>query len=104
MIDDRRHLFRALDPETSRAAAYSIPLTEMEAEVYAVIKAAGPAGIISDEVRRKFGPDISYSSVTARYKALKEKGRIKIIGQRPGESGRKQSVMVAVDREVRHDT
>jgi DNA-binding transcriptional ArsR family regulator len=93
MMDDRRHLYRAEDPTTSRSAAHSIPLNELEAAVYTIICAAGERGIISDEVRRAFPPDMAYSSVTARYKALKERGLIEIVGRRPGSSGRMQSVM-----------
>lgn len=93
-VEDRRHLYRAEDPHTSRLAAESINLGELEAAVYTVICAAGPRGIISDEVRKSFDT-LPYSSVTARYKALKEKGLIEIIGCRPGSSGRLQSVMRA---------
>jgi len=41
-------------------------------------------------------PDVSsYSSVTARYKALKDKGLVLLNGERrPGRSGRNQSVMI----------
>ena len=51
--------------------------------------------MISDEVREAM-PDVSsYSSVTARYKALKDKGLVLLNGERrPGRSGRNQSVMI----------
>ena len=51
--------------------------------------------MISDEVRAAM-PDVSsYSSVTARYKALKDKGLVLLSGERrPGRSGRNQSVMI----------
>ena len=47
---------------------------------------------ISDQVLELF-PTLPYSSVTARYKALLEKGYIKIDGTRIGRSGRQQRIM-----------
>jgi len=91
-MNDRKHLYRADAPETSRLAAESIALGELEAAVYTVICAAGDRGIISDEVRRAFDA-LPYSSVTARYKSLKDRGLIEVIGCRPGDSGRLQSIM-----------
>jgi hypothetical protein len=40
-------------------------------------------------------PSMPYSSITARYKALLDKGFIQINGTRVGKSGRQQRVMVA---------
>jgi|DEB19_MinimDraft_3_1074340.scaffolds.fasta_scaffold40398_3 hypothetical protein len=87
-------LCRRTDPETSRAAASSIKPSILEGMVLEAIASFGKRGCISDEVRRLF-PDLAYSSVTARYKALKDKGLIEIVALRPGDSGRLQSVMVA---------
>lgn len=94
---DPHKLSRTADPQTSRAAAYSIDTTRLEALVYKTIRDAGPRGTISDEVREALADrDLSYSSVTARYAALKEKGLVEYSGyRRPGKSGRGQNVMVA---------
>lgn len=92
-------LYRPDDPETSRQAAEEIPdVTRLEEMVADVILDAGPSGIISDAVRHAcrdlYGVE-SYSSVTARYRALFEKGVIWYTGDKlPGASGRKQRVMV----------
>jgi len=105
-------LFRKDDPETSKAAAFSLGnVTPLERKVYEVIcrfpdgsgglvgpasKAENVIGCISDQVT-PFFPGLAYSSVTARYKALGEKGLIKFTGEkRPGKSGRGQRVMVGV--------
>jgi DNA-binding MarR family transcriptional regulator len=94
---DPHKLSRTLDPRTSHDAAYSIDTTRLEELVYETIRKAGPRGTISDEVRRALAHrDLSYSSVTARYAALKEKGLVEYSGhKRPGKSGRGQNVMVA---------
>lgn len=89
-------LVRRNDPTTSRSAAYAVAVTSMELKVLSVIKSFN-CGCISDEVRGEFPSDRSYSSVTARYKALMEKGLIVDTGvKRPGKSGRLQRVMKAV--------
>ena len=89
-------LVRAEGPETSREAAYSIDTTRMESLVLAVIASFGSRGCISDEVRGALSDkQFSYSSVTARYKSLAEKGLISYKGTRAGTSGRSQRVMVA---------
>lgn len=94
---DPHKLSRTLDPQTSHAAAHSIDTTRLEELVYKTIRDAGPRGMISDEVRGTLADrDLSYSSVTARYAALKEKGLVEYSGyKRPGKSGRNQNVMVA---------
>ena len=93
---DPHKLVRRDGMDTSRDAANEVCTTKLEAEVYMVIKAAGRAGMISDEVRKAMPHVTSYSSVTARYKSLKEKGLIVATdGRRKGSSGRNQAVMVA---------
>lgn len=89
-----KKLFRAFDPSTSEDAAESIDTTKLERLVYEAIKSFGNRGCISDEVRAKF-PTMSYSSVTARYKALGDKGFIIFDGKRKGKSGRQQRIMKA---------
>lgn len=84
-------LARKEDPVTSHEAAEAIDTTKLEKLVYEAIKGF-PEGCISDEVLELF-PQYPYSSITARYKALLDKGFIEITGVRTGKSGRKQRVM-----------
>ena len=68
-------------------------LTRLEYVVLVCIRKLGPC--ISDEVREQF-PNWCYSTVTARYRSLLDKGLIKDTGKRrKGISGRKQRVMEA---------
>jgi hypothetical protein len=85
-------LVRKEDPATSHQAAQAIDTTKMESLVYETIAAYGPDGCISDDVVSKLA-FLPYSSVTARYKALIDKGFIEVIGARKGTSGRLQRVM-----------
>lgn len=87
-------LVRRDDPETSHEAANTVDTTRLESMVYEAIKKAGSKGIISDDVQKQF-PNLPYSSVTARYRALLDKGFIEIIGKRLGRSGRNQRIMRA---------
>jgi hypothetical protein len=81
--------------ETSKEAAYSVNTTDLEERVYNKILSFGKKGCISDEVRASY-PNLPYSSITARYAALKRKGFIKLTGEkRPGNSGRNQKVMIS---------
>jgi len=84
-------LVRKEDPTTSHQAAQAIDSTKMEKMVYEAIKGF-PDGCISDEILELY-PNYPYSSITARYKALLDKGFIEISGVRTGKSGRKQRVM-----------
>lgn len=90
---DRLHRTEA--PDTSVAAARSVDTTRLEREVYEIICSFGKQGCISDDVR--FHPRMEgkpYSSVTARYKALMERGLIEDTGERrKGLSGRGMRVM-----------
>jgi len=88
-------LFRKNDPQTSFLAAEKVDTSRLQQLVYEAIKGHGELGCISDEVLMKF-PTMPYSSVTARYKALLDKGLIEITGTRTGRSGRMQRVMRAV--------
>lgn len=90
---DPKTLHRRGGPDTSRAAAYSVDTTHLEGLVYQAIASYGDAGCISDEVRERFS-HFPYSSVTARYKALMDKGLIEDTGiRRAGRSGRGQRVL-----------
>ena len=86
-------LVRKEDPVTSHEAAQVVDTTKLEQMVYEAIKGF-PEGCISDEVLELF-PQYPYSSITARYKALLDKGFIEITGVKVGRSGRKQRVMQA---------
>lgn len=89
-----KKLVRKEDPVTSHEAAKAIDTPMMEQLVLEAIKSF-PEGCISDEVLEKF-PGAPYSTVTARYKALYEKGLIEITGVRKARSGRNQRVMKAI--------
>lgn len=86
-------LHRADGPSTSREAASSFNVSRMEKIVLAAIDSFGKKGCISDDVL-KILPTFGYSTVTARYKQLKEKGLILTDDtKRKGKSGRYQIVM-----------
>jgi hypothetical protein len=92
-------LHRTDDPATSKEAAYAVDSTKLEKMVYDVIAKAGAEGIHSDGIRNTLPSSLPYSSVTARYKALVEKGLIEYTGERrKGDSGRGQRVMRATNR------
>ena len=84
-------LVRKNDPETSHEAAQEVDTQKLEQIVYEAIKGF-PDGCISDEILEKY-PQYPYSSITARYKALLDKGFIEITGTRIGRSGKKQRIM-----------
>lgn len=79
-------------PDTSVDAAHLVDTTALEKTVLRII-AQYPDGIISDDVRRRLS-SLSYSSVTARYRSLLDKGYIIDTGLRAaGSSGRQQRIM-----------
>jgi hypothetical protein len=82
--------------KTSIAAAKSVDMTALERRVLDTIDGYGATGCISDQVQHVLGT-LSYSSVTARFKSLEEKGEI-VRGPdtRAGVSGRQQLVMRAM--------
>lgn len=84
-------LARKEDPVTSHEAAQAVDTTKIEQIVYEAIKGF-PDGCISDEVLDMY-PQYPYSSITARYRSLLDKGYIEIIGTRVGRSGKKQRIM-----------
>jgi len=96
-------LVRKNDPDTSKEAAKAVDSTRLEAMVYSAIKQFGTDGCISDEIRDLF-TGMPYSSITARYRALLDKGLIIDTGaRRPGKSGRRQRVMKVINVE-QHST
>lgn len=93
-------LYRKDASQTSIDAALTTDTATLEEKVYNILIEAGHTGMISDEVRdvcQKRYNVTAYSSVTARYKSLYEKGLIAYTGDtRKGRSGKNQRVMVAV--------
>jgi hypothetical protein len=95
---DPKHLVRAGSPDTSHEAAENVDTSKLERMVYETIKQF-PNGCISDQVRAMF-PHYPYSSITASYRALLDKGFIQDTGERkPGNSGRNQRVMKVFTKE-----
>lgn len=88
-------LVRTEDPQTSHDAANSIDSATREIMVYEAIASFGDDGCISDDIIALF-PFFPYSSITARYSALKRKRLIEVIGSRVGRSGKPQSIMRAL--------
>jgi hypothetical protein len=86
-------LVRKEDPTTSHQAAQAVDTTKLETLVYEAIKGF-PDGCISDEILEMY-PNYPYSSITARYRALLDKGLIEVSGVRRGKFGRNQRIMKA---------
>ena len=89
-----KFLHRREAVETSVQAAYAVDTKTLEKLVYEVIR-SHPEGCISDEVLGEL-KGLPYGSITARYKALKTKMLIEVVGTRMGRSGKPQGVMKAV--------
>ena len=87
-------LVRKEDPVTSHQAAQGVDSTKLEKMVYEAIKGF-PDGCISDDLLAMF-PQYPYSSITARYRSLLNKGYIEITGTRTGKTGRNQRIMKAL--------
>ena len=87
-------LARRKDPVTSHQAAQAVDTTKLETMVYEAIK-SHPDGCISDEILEMY-PNYPYSSITARYKSLLDKGFIEVTGVKRGKFGRNQRIMKAV--------
>ena len=86
-------LARREDPTTSHQAAQVVDTTKLEQMVYEAIK-SHPEGCISDEILAMY-PQYPYSSITARYRALLDKGFIEVTGVKRGRFGRNQRIMRA---------
>jgi len=86
-------LVRKEDPVTSHQAAQVVDSTKLEQLVYEAIKSF-PDGCISDEILQMY-PNYPYSSITARYRALLDKGFIEVSGVKRGKFGRNQRIMKA---------
>jgi len=87
-------LARQSDPSTSHAAAASFDPTDLEQIVLGAI-IMHPRGATQDDVLATL-PNISYASITPRFKPLLNKGLIVATGEkRKGRSGRSQRVLKA---------
>ena len=84
-------LARREDPTTSHQAAQAVDTPKLESLVYEAIKSF-PDGCISDEILAMY-PNYPYSSITARYRALLDKGFIEVSGVKRGKFGRNQRIM-----------
>ena len=96
---DPHKLVRRKDPVTSHEAANAVNSNRWESRVYRAILSFGVGGAIQDEILRwvevTYGR-VPYSTVTARFKALEEKGLIKYTDKtRKGNSGRHSRIRVA---------
>ena len=89
-----KFLHRRDAPETSVQAAHAVDSKTLEKLVYEVIR-THPEGCISDEVLQELA-GLPYGSITARYKALKTKKLIEVVGTRIGRSGKPQGIMRAI--------
>ena len=87
-------LVRKEDPTTSHQAAQAVDSTKLEQMVYEAIK-SHPDGCISDEILEMY-PNYPYSSITARYRALLDKGFIEVTGVKRGKFGKNQRIMKAI--------
>ena len=80
------------DPDTSHAAAQAVKSSELEKLVYETIKRFAD-GCTQDDVLA-LNPTKPYSSITARFRALLDKGFIEDTGERkPGRSGKLQRIV-----------
>ena len=94
---DPKTLVRSSDPDTSQAAAASVNSTQLEKMVYEAI-CTYPDGCISDQLLERFS-GFPYSSITARYRALLDKGFIEDTGERrKGRSNKNQRVMRKIEK------
>jgi len=88
-------LARKDSPPTSKASAHSVDSAGKERLVYEYILSTGERGCISSDVINAF-PELPYSTITARFSALKRKELIFVTGEkRKGDSGRYMQVMRA---------
>ena len=79
---------------TSKESTKEMDVTRMEKIVYDVIDNYGTSGCIQDDVLRDLD-SYSYSTVTARFKALEEKHMsVRCEHTRKGKSGSRQSMMI----------
>jgi hypothetical protein len=89
---DPKLLVRKDDPDTSHAAAQTVNSSDLEKLVFETIKRFAD-GCTQDDVLA-LNPTKPYSSITARFRALLDKGFIEDTGERkPGRSGKPQRIV-----------
>jgi hypothetical protein len=89
---DPKFLVRKDDPDTSHAAAQTVNSSDLEKLVFETIKRFAD-GCTQDDVLA-LNPTKPYSSITARFRALLDKGFIEDTGERkPGRSGKPQRIV-----------
>lgn len=82
---------RVTDPETSHDAAKSLETSRLEAIVLDTFKTA-PNGLTQDELGDRM-PAFTLNTITPRLAPLVRKGFLRVVGKRPGRSGRNQRVL-----------
>lgn len=101
--EDPHKLARRDDPETSHMAANEVDSATWERRVLEVISSYGFIGCVQqdvlDEIRNRFGDNIPYSTVTARFRGLEEKGLIGYTGETRQQNGRGRHSRVRVASE-----
>lgn len=99
-LEEAIALARRTDPETSHAAAATVPVTELEAIVLDQIRRAEPYGMTIDELVAMTGlPKVSLSP---RLRPLFNKGLVTTCGKRKGDSGRMQIVWIVAEKHPSH--
>ena len=68
-------LHRKNDPQTSKEAAYSIPLAKTRAFVFDLITEAGGVGVTVKEMKSAY-PNMGYSTISSRPSELERLGLI----------------------------
>lgn len=92
---DPKLLVRRDDPDTSHAAAHAVKTSELEKLVFETIKRFDD-GCTQDDVLA-LNPTKPYSSITARFRALLDKGFIEDTGiRKAGRSGKLQRVVKCI--------
>ena len=82
---------RITDPDTSHEAAKALDTTRLEAIVLDAFKNA-PNGLTQDELGDRM-PAFTLNTITPRLAPLVRKGFLRVVGKRPGRSGRNQRVL-----------
>jgi hypothetical protein len=78
---DPHKLHRKSDPDTSTEAAHRVDSSTWELRMHQFIKSCGFQGGTPKQALAAF-PGVPYSTVTARFKALKDKGLVIDTGRR----------------------
>ena len=74
-------LHRKNDPQTSKEAAYAVPLAKTRAFVFNLITEAGKAGVTVKEMKAAY-PNMGYSTISSRPSELERLGLIFYAGDK----------------------